>query len=362
MENFENLIVQFKELNNDFQKRRTTFMAISGYPHYENVCSNILAFLFDSDAEHGFSNLWLRALMNCYPNNDNSENSDIRSESIEREFPTSKGGRLDLLIQTNKYVIGIENKIYSTVTNNLEDYANTIEKTYKDCDSNCDNKCILLTLRDESNKAKNGFINITYKQLFEEVKSLMGEYIDKANNTWLIYIKDFIYEIEGLIGNMENTIDKNFFKFYDNNEKEIIDFMDSINSMKNGLKKLRDSLCRYFDNNDLKLYKTYNYTTYFSVYFDLEDTAIEVFPNSNGWHITVLRRDQCQIDENKFLDIVRNALNKEPESLKNCCGHLDKQNKYQIALIEDLNKLDEVAIETKKYLKLYKEAISNLKK
>ena len=33
--------------------RNLTFMQIAGYPHYENVCSNILAFYLDPAEEHG---------------------------------------------------------------------------------------------------------------------------------------------------------------------------------------------------------------------------------------------------------------------------------------------------------------------
>ena len=44
------------------QKREPTFMEIAGYPHFENVCSNILQFYLQPSNEHGFGTLLLDSL------------------------------------------------------------------------------------------------------------------------------------------------------------------------------------------------------------------------------------------------------------------------------------------------------------
>jgi hypothetical protein len=36
---------------------------ITGYPHYENVCSNILKFFIDPNAGHGLGSLILKAIL-----------------------------------------------------------------------------------------------------------------------------------------------------------------------------------------------------------------------------------------------------------------------------------------------------------
>ena len=43
-------------------KREQTFMEIAGYPHFENVCSNILAFYLQPCNNHGFGTLFLDVL------------------------------------------------------------------------------------------------------------------------------------------------------------------------------------------------------------------------------------------------------------------------------------------------------------
>ena len=45
------LLIDFKSIPQ--YKRTKTFMEISGYPHYENVCSNILSFYLNPANEHG---------------------------------------------------------------------------------------------------------------------------------------------------------------------------------------------------------------------------------------------------------------------------------------------------------------------
>ena len=57
---FTKILIDFKSIPK--HKRTRTFMEISGYPHYENVCSNILKFYLDTKNEHGLKNLVLNSL------------------------------------------------------------------------------------------------------------------------------------------------------------------------------------------------------------------------------------------------------------------------------------------------------------
>ena len=112
-----------------------TFFNVAGYPHYENVVSNILQFFFSPKGEHGFEDLWLKALLNSFQKNANKK-IDVESlyvaGDIEREVYTENKKRIDILIPLNKFVIVIENKIYSGVNNPFEEYHNEIVKRYPD--------------------------------------------------------------------------------------------------------------------------------------------------------------------------------------------------------------------------------------
>ncbi len=119
---FEKMLEGFKNLNISHPSRRKTFMDVSGYPHYENVVSNILAFFFDDSEEHGFGNLWLNSLLSC------AKRTDLEDAhaAVEREVFTSKNNRIDLLITSDRYILCIENKIFADVYNDLKDYAKDI--------------------------------------------------------------------------------------------------------------------------------------------------------------------------------------------------------------------------------------------
>nr|WP_255478538.1 PD-(D/E)XK nuclease family protein [Rufibacter sp. XAAS-G3-1] len=94
-------------------------MEISGYPHYENVCSNILKFYLDINNEHELKDLIINSVVHCA---DKDFHLEYEFENIEvlREVETNNGNRLDILIKTNNYIIGIENKFFITYTTTLK--------------------------------------------------------------------------------------------------------------------------------------------------------------------------------------------------------------------------------------------------
>jgi hypothetical protein len=92
----DKLIAQFGRLR--ALKAPRTFLELAGYPHYENVCSNLLSFYLDPEGEHGLSDLLLRALMNCVGI---SWEGTIHQAELRREVYTKQGGKLDLLVETD---------------------------------------------------------------------------------------------------------------------------------------------------------------------------------------------------------------------------------------------------------------------
>jgi PD-(D/E)XK nuclease superfamily len=102
--------------------RPQTFMEIGGYPHYENVCSNFLAFFFDPEGPHGLGSLFLDALVGAV-GVEGVEEGLGGNVSVEREVFTGAGNRIDLLIKSDSHAVLIENKIFAAVANPFEDYA-----------------------------------------------------------------------------------------------------------------------------------------------------------------------------------------------------------------------------------------------
>ena len=84
---FENLLSVLKKAGDiEIESRVKTFFDVTGFPHYENVISNILAFFFDTNEEHGFKDLWLKSLFECYNSVANTHFQLGEFEEIEREL------------------------------------------------------------------------------------------------------------------------------------------------------------------------------------------------------------------------------------------------------------------------------------
>ena len=109
---FKKVLYEASELYSKIPVKEKTFMDVSGYPHYENVCSNILAFYFNTIEEHNMNNLVINSLIKVLKNN-NINIEPIKENDIvkvSREYTTLKGNRIDIVLENDNLVIGIENK------------------------------------------------------------------------------------------------------------------------------------------------------------------------------------------------------------------------------------------------------------
>lgn len=176
--------------NNSAFYKEPTFFEITKFPHAEIVYSNILAFYFNIKKEHNFGDLILRALLNSA----NIEIEEIKYVNVYPEYYTNKGNRIDLVLCSENFVIGIENKINASIYNDLTDYAETLEAINKNCYK------IILSLKEESAIAnENGYINVTYDNFISNIKKLTDDVWD-SNNKWHILLREFMMTIENLKG------------------------------------------------------------------------------------------------------------------------------------------------------------------
>lgn len=316
-------------------KRKETFMSISGYPHYENVVSNILKFFFE-DNEHGMKNLWVRSLLESIPNFENKDFQNIVVEEVFREYTTGNQKRIDIVVVCDNYIISIENKIYACLTNDLQEYANTIEKLNKDsCGDSKEVVNIVLSLNSVSlnDLTKNipNLCNITYDMLFKKIKENIGAYMLEASNDWLIKMQDLIYTIEGLKGG--NYMDKGFSDFVYKNNEEVEELFTAIlnyrQSLKDEVRGLKDAIetDERFKNLKCTNFKdctsVYNYNssepkrklysaTVIDINIDDKILTIETYPDSKGWHVVLWVRKGNKyalkdILKNNGYDILENS-------------------------------------------------------
>lgn len=83
---------EYDDLLYEFEALPQISMSIfdsAGYPHYENVCSNILAFYLDPNNEHGLGKLLYLCLMNLISANEARPDS-AQSFRVSREVLDKK--------------------------------------------------------------------------------------------------------------------------------------------------------------------------------------------------------------------------------------------------------------------------------
>ncbi len=147
--------------------------------------------------------LLLRALMKCI---DIQWETMIHKAQVNREVYTNQGGKLDLLIVTDDFVIGVETKIWALLHNDLDDYGTLISDSAIKTNAKTGN-CfrVVLTVRDLSNderrKAeKSGFRVVRFSELIGAVRPLLGHYTKRADFKHVSYFSDFMQTLENLAG------------------------------------------------------------------------------------------------------------------------------------------------------------------
>lgn len=298
---YDKLLIEVSEIYKRIPIKEKTFMDISGYSHYENVCSNILAFYFNTVDEHKFNNFVTNAFIKVLKNK--NIDIDLLKEDdivkVSREYITLKGNRIDIVLENNKFIIGIENKIEASIYNDLKDYADTLNKLNKNSIK------ILLSLHDNSNIINQSeFINITYQEFLNQLKIDLIYFQDKSNK-WLIFLNEFIKSFDNFKGEikMEEEI-LNWLRL----NKDKIDELDKIREIANkSIEKREEELKKLLENkfnaNFIKIWKGKNEMT---CYIDAQKKYhVDANLTPEGWKIGLF--SWITNKNNEIQQIIRNS-------------------------------------------------------
>lgn len=215
LETFSTLIQKFKNLPR-LKVPELTYLEIAGYPHYENVCSNILAFFFQENGAHHVQDLFLKSLLQALEVNIDDQDS-YRVESVNREEPTSEGKRIDLILSGPNSVIAIENKIFAGLQNDLGAYSTHLTNNYGSCKHVL--KVVLSLKKIDCCESKNGFKNLTYNDFFAKLKENMGTYLLNSNPHYSSFLIEFMNTIENLLN--KKMIDPELISFFSSSRAAI---------------------------------------------------------------------------------------------------------------------------------------------
>jgi hypothetical protein len=206
--------------------------AISGYPHYENVLSNLYRFYFSYDEDHGFGNKLCSILIEEINEKLNENISLSRLYQTKIETSTDENGRVDLSLTDNQTAIIIENKVYHSLQNNLDDYVNSYHHENKVLVLLTLNQYSLPVLKDKSVKV----VNITHLHLLNRLANFLKEF-GKVNK-YTIYLDELFQNIKKL---SSITMQEEIVSFYQTHVDKINNIIKLSNDFKRGILSEVDS-------------------------------------------------------------------------------------------------------------------------
>lgn len=207
-----------------------TFMEICKYPgsRFEEVCSRILAFYLNPNAEHGMGNLWMTALWKTLSPEVPMPDYHYLDCATEEN---AEGKSIDIVIKSDKFVIAIENKTTAGLYNPLEVYKRHIEDKYQEVETKLFTVLSVYPILSNDSiqlMKDNGFQSILYKDLFTQIHHLMGAYIMDYDSRYLTHMLDFMQTLE----NMSTYNTPQQIEFFRNRKNDIETLIKAYNDYK----------------------------------------------------------------------------------------------------------------------------------
>ena len=208
---FTSLIEAFKKVQSAQKRNEETFLEICGYPHYENVISNVLAFFFDDKNNHNLNGLLSKSFIEAC--GIRHTNLDFQFQ-VEREVRTDAGGFIDILLTNESCCIVIENKVFGVLNNDLNDYIKHAKK------KNSEKTMGIVLSMYRLDPQCQDFVNITYSNFLDKIRSNLGHFIGSRSNQFLFLLMDLVTNIENLYkGGI--TMNSEFINFIRNNHESV---------------------------------------------------------------------------------------------------------------------------------------------
>lgn len=296
-------IEDIKKLLDDFGKianpeaKEPTFLEISGYPHYENVISNILAFFLRPDEAHGLGFLFIHALLST----NDSELEDLSNVVVERETITDRGNRIDIVIDSDSQIIAIENKIFGCPNNPFSDYKDYIQNRGK-------NTCrtyYLSLLPPPPEIQLFDFVPITYKSFVSQIRNNLGQYALNANTKYLTFALEFLKSLENL--EKGTRMSDAVFQLLTERQLEVTALLKEVSNLKGeprykvkqlgemiDFKTAKFPVKQWFYRESLELFDCLVHDIEISESLPI---AIDTYVSPSGWKIEIFVRDSGNMEE-----------------------------------------------------------------
>jgi hypothetical protein len=198
MDSFEKYRQLFAEAERlEDPKVEKDIFSIGGRGHYENPKSDLLAFFIDPKEVHRLGLLFLRSLFECMGETSLALTSSVRPR---REVVTYNGNKIDLVLESDDWVVVIENKIWHVAVNPFDDYVNYVRHVYREKSV----RFVLLCVRDEKRNVRDekriDWQVIKWLDFAGSIKSNLGVHARDDSSKWPVLAKEFVLSIENTCG------------------------------------------------------------------------------------------------------------------------------------------------------------------
>ncbi|WP_425642733.1 PD-(D/E)XK nuclease family protein [Marinomonas gallaica] len=186
------LLTEISELSG-IPEREATIFSIGARGHFENPATDVLAFFLDNNAEHNLGELALEALLISIGDGLSDQLSASLINAPKREVLTDGRNRIDLLLESDDWVLVLENKIFHEQINPFDDYEKFAEQKF------AEKKRVHVVLS-PSGQAPHGWYGVSYTSLIGTLKSgLAAHFISQPMNKWVVLLREFIVHMEQLM-------------------------------------------------------------------------------------------------------------------------------------------------------------------
>ncbi|MDR0950879.1 MAG: PD-(D/E)XK nuclease family protein [Candidatus Ancillula sp.] len=208
---------QLIKVLNDFEwdpeeiAEKVNIFDILGISRKETVSSDIWAYFFDSNNQHGLGSLFGDCLLEICKTKGLKNEKYKLGQSWCAQTEVSKGSdtlnRVDIVLTGGNIAFAIENKVDAELYNPLDDYKVKIKYLSNFHDNGIsEDDCYVVVLHEHkdvnivpgspADNIKTEYFSVSYQEMIDCVRQHIGEYLLEADNNAVTILKMFIYNFE----------------------------------------------------------------------------------------------------------------------------------------------------------------------
>ncbi|OOF03855.1 PDDEXK-like family protein [Salinivibrio sp. MA607] len=234
------LLKAIKALPALYESEKTIF-DVGSRGYYENPTTDLLAFFLNTDEVHGFGSLVLKALFSCTETCSGLDTTLVGNP--KREVVTASGKRIDLVLESQNWVMVIENKIFHQQNNPFDDYERFVKDNKNDPRIG-DKKPLYIVLSPTGEVARPNWIGISYRTFTSAIKAKLADhFLQHPLNKWSIFLREFVLHLENVME--QPTLDHESVSFVVNH---LADFKAAETLQEKAIKSLQSALLHDLQN------------------------------------------------------------------------------------------------------------------